>query len=129
MNSGSMNELKNILYVEDEEVTFTVVRRFLEKLYQVENATDAKTALHLLELKKYDLILMDISLKHSMNGLDLTRLIRNMPYYIDIPIIAVTAHAMVGDKEKILDSGCDAYLSKPFTMKEIIQLIGEFLNK
>lgn len=124
-----MNELKNILYVEDEEVTFTVVRRFLEKLYQVENATDAKTALHLLELKKYDLILMDISLKHSINGLDLTRLIRNMPDYINIPIIAVTAHAMVGDKEKILDSGCDAYLSKPFTMKEIIQLIGDLLNK
>jgi CheY-like chemotaxis protein len=124
-----MNELKNILYVEDEEVAFSVVRRFLEKLYQVENATDAETAINLLELKKYDLILMDISLKHSINGLDLTRLIRNMPYYIDIPIIAVTAHAMVGDKEKILDSGCNAYLSKPFTMKEIIQLIGEFLNK
>ena len=124
-----MNELKNILYVEDEEVAFSVVRRFLEKLYQVENATDAETAINLLELKKYDLILMDISLKHSINGLDLTRLIRNMPYYIDIPIIAVTAHAMVGDKEKILDSGCDAYLSKPFTMKEIIQLIGDLLNK
>lgn len=129
MNSISMNELKNILYVEDEEVAFSVVRRFLEKLYQVENATDAETAINLLELKKYDLILMDISLKHSINGLDLTRLIRNMPYYIDIPIIAVTAHAMVGDKEKILDSGCDAYLSKPFTMKEIIQLIGDLLNK
>ena len=129
MNSISMNELKNILYVEDEEVTFSVVRRFLEKLYQVENATDAETAINLLELKKYDLILMDISLKHSINGLDLTRLIRNMPYYIDIPIIAVTAHAMVGDKEKILDSGCDAYLSKPFTMKEITDLISKFLLK
>jgi len=129
MNSISMNELKNILYVEDEEVTFSVVRRFLEKLYQVENATDAETAINLLELKKYDLILMDISLKHSINGLDLTRLIRNMPDYINIPIIAVTAHAMVGDREKILDSGCDAYLSKPFTMKEIIQLIGDLLNK
>ncbi|HSL88703.1 MAG TPA: response regulator [Ignavibacteriaceae bacterium] len=124
-----MNEIKNILYVEDEEVAFSVVRRFLEKLCMVENAVDAETAINLLAKKKYDLILMDISLKHSINGLDLTRLIRNMPDYIDIPIIAVTAHAMVGDKEKILDSGCDAYLSKPFTMKEIIQLIGEFLNK
>jgi CheY-like chemotaxis protein len=124
-----MNELKNILYVEDEEVAFSVVKRFLEKQCIVENASDAESAINLLEKKKYDLILMDISLKHSINGLDLTRLIRNMPDYIDIPIIAVTAHAMVGDKEKILDSGCDAYLSKPFTMKEITDLISKFLLK
>ncbi|MBS4035173.1 MAG: response regulator [Ignavibacterium sp.] len=124
-----MNEIKNILYVEDEEVAFSVVKRFLEKQYIIENALDAESAINLLEKKKYELILMDISLKHSINGLDLTRLIRNMPDYIDIPIIAVTAHAMVGDKEKILDSGCDAYLSKPFTMKEITDLISKFLLK
>jgi CheY-like chemotaxis protein len=124
-----MNELKNILYVEDEDVAFQVVKRFLENLYVVENAENAESAITMLGNTRYDLILMDISLKHSINGLDLTRLIRSMPGYIQIPILAVTAHAMVGDKEKILESGCKSYLSKPFSRMELINHINELLNR
>lgn len=124
-----MDELKNILYVEDEDVAFQVAKRFLENLYAVENAENAECAITMLGNTRYDLILMDISLKHSINGLDLTRLIRSMPGYIQIPILAVTAHAMVGDKEKILESGCNAYLSKPFSRMELINHINELLNR
>lgn len=124
-----MGELKNILYIEDEEVSFQVVERFLEKLYVVANAENAEKAIQLLEKNKYDLILMDISLKHSISGLDLTRLIRAMPEYLHIPILAVTAHAMVGDKERILESGCDSYLSKPFSRMELINQINELMNR
>jgi CheY-like chemotaxis protein len=124
-----MDELKNILYVEDEDVAFQVVKRFLENLYAVENAENAECAITMLGNTRYDLILMDISLKHSINGLDLTRLIRSMPGYIQIPILAVTAHAMVGDKEKILESGCNSYLSKPFSRMELINHINELLNR
>lgn len=124
-----MNELPNILYVEDEDIAFQVVKKFLENLYIVENASNAEKTIQMLQQSKYDLILMDISLKHSINGLDLTRLIRAMPEYLNIPILAVTAHAMVGDKEKILESGCDAYLSKPFSRMELINQISELMNK
>lgn len=124
-----MNELPNILYVEDEDIAFQVVKKFLENLYIVENASNAEKAIQMLRQSKYDLILMDISLKHSINGLDLTRLVRAMPEYLNIPILAVTAHAMVGDKEKILESGCDAYLSKPFSRMELINQISELMNK
>jgi two-component system cell cycle response regulator DivK len=124
-----MEELKTILYVEDEAIAYNVVKKFLDRIYKVDNAKNAETAINLLEEKKYDIILMDISLKHSINGLDLTRLIRFMPEYIHIPIIAVTAHAMVGDKERILESGCDAYLSKPFSRQDLIDLVSTFLSK
>lgn len=116
-------ELKKILYVEDEEVSFTIVKRFLEDNYIVDNAINAEIAIASLERNNYDMILMDISLKHSINGLDLTRLIRMMPNYIDIPIIAVTAHAMAGDKERILESGCNAYLAKPFSRKDLLAIV------
>ncbi len=123
-----MEDLKNILYVEDEEIASDIVRRFLDKLYNVDNAKTAETALTLLEKNKYDLILMDISLRHSISGLDLTRLIRIMPDYIHIPVVAVTAHAMFGDREKILESGCNGYLSKPFTRQELINVVKLNIN-
>ncbi|MFO7526407.1 MAG: response regulator [Ignavibacteriaceae bacterium] len=115
--------LNEILYVEDEDIAFDVVRRFLVKHSNIYRAVNADSVIEILGNKKIDIILMDISLKHSINGIDLTRLIRTMPEYIHIPIIAVTAHAMAGDKEKILESGCDAYLSKPFSRQELINII------
>ncbi len=124
-----MNTLKNILYVEDEDIAFQVVKKFLENLYTVEIAENAEKAIQMLKNNKYDLILMDISLRRSISGIDLTRIIRTMPEYMNVPILAVTAHAMVGDKEAILNSGCDAYLSKPFSRKELIDQIIELLNK
>lgn len=120
--------LNEILYVEDEDVAFDVVRRFLEKHSNIYRAVNADSVIEILENKNIDIILMDISLKHSINGIDLTRLIRTMPEYIHIPIIAVTAHAMAGDKEKILESGCDAYLSKPFSRQELIDIINLHLK-
>lgn len=120
--------LNEILYVEDEDIAFDVVRRFLEKHSNIYRAVDADSVIEILGNKKIELILMDISLKHSINGIDLTRLIRMMPEYIHIPIIAVTAHAMAGDKEKILESGCDAYLSKPFSRQELINIINLHLK-
>lgn len=120
--------LNEILYVEDEDIAFDVVRRFLEKHSNIYRAFNADTVIEILGNKKIDLILMDISLKYSINGIDLTRLIRTMPEYIHVPIIAVTAHAMAGDKEKILESGCDAYLSKPFSRQELINIINLHLK-
>ena len=118
-----MNTPYKILYVEDEEMAFDIVKRFLGKDYNLDWAENAEIALKLLENKKYDLILMDISLKHSISGLDLTRLIRLNPVYIDIPIVAVTAHTMVGDRERVLDSGCNAYLGKPFSRQQLLNIV------
>lgn len=124
-----MNTSNRILYVEDEEIAFDIVRRFLGKEYHLDWAENAESALKFLENNKYDLILMDISLKHSISGLDLTRLIRLNPIYIDIQIIAVTAHTMTGDRERILDSGCNAYLAKPFSRQQLLDIVESQLEQ
>jgi len=71
---------------------------------------------------------MDISLS-GINGLDATKLIRQIPGYANTPIIAVTAFAMRGDKERFLQEGCSHYLSKPFTKKTIIELLQKSINE
>jgi CheY-like chemotaxis protein len=76
----------------------------------------------------YAIILMDINLGSGMNGKDVTRLLRKSPKYKDIPIVAVTAFAMEGDKEEFIESGCTHYLSKPFEVEEMHNLIFSLLE-
>jgi CheY-like chemotaxis protein len=70
----------------------------------------------------YDVILMDIGLK-GMNGLEATQEIKKLKGYEKTPIVAVTAYAMAGDKEKFLEGGCTHYISKPFKIKEFVETI------
>ncbi len=71
---------------------------------------------------------MDIQLP-GLNGLEVTRKLRETPTFSHTPIIAITAYAMKGDREKIIESGCDAYLSKPINTRELPQLIAEMLSQ
>ena len=73
-----------------------------------------------------DLIIMDIQLP-GINGLDVTRRLRETPLVSDTPIIGVTAYAMKGDREKIIEAGCDAYLSKPIDTRQLPELVAKML--
>jgi len=66
---------------------------------------------------------MDIGLKKEMSGIDVTQKLRKMPNYKDTPIVALTAYALSGDKQRILEAGCSHYLAKPFTKQQIINLL------
>jgi len=117
-----------LLVVDDDKSSRDITRLFLRDLCDVDSADNGITAIKKTEEKKYDIILMDIGLGREMNGLEAARKIRENAEYTSIPIIAVTAYAMKGDKEEILESGCSHYLSKPFESATIKGLVKEVLS-
>lgn len=121
---------EKILVVEDNEKNRKLIRVILKsKGYELIEADDAEKALELLNNNlRPDLILMDIGLP-GMDGLELTRQIKQNELTKNIPVIAVTAHAMRGDEEKILAAGCDNYISKPIKVGEFPGTIEELLQK
>ena len=119
---------KRVLVVEDIDMNRKIVRIVLKaKGYEVLEATHAEDALAILQAETPDLILMDIALP-GMSGEDLTRQIKANPKWRHVPIIALTAVAMKGDRERILDAGCDDYLSKPVDTHALAELVDHYLS-
>lgn len=112
-----------VLIVEDNEINMKLIRTILRsKGYLLVEARDGEEALQSIVMERPDLILMDIQLP-KIDGLEATRRIRSMEDLKETPIIALTAHAMEGDKEKILDAGCDGYIAKPINTRTFISEI------
>ena len=126
---NNTEENTRILLVEDDELNVRMVLAFLNSKYKIEAVSSGEEALKKLLDNTYDIILMDIGLKKGMNGLDVTKTLRKMPNYKNIPVIALTAYALSGDREKILSAGCSHYLSKPFTRKQLIDLLESVIKK
>ena len=118
----------NILHVEDDMLGRKVVKVLLKRECNVTSIEDGETALHMVKKEKYDLVLMDINLR-GISGIDTAKAIRTIPGYENTPIVAVTAYAMVGDKEEFIRNGCSHYLSKPFTKENLIKVIQEALDR
>ncbi|MCK6603661.1 MAG: response regulator [Ignavibacteriaceae bacterium] len=117
-----------VLLVEDNAENRDVMVHFLKKICEVDVAVDGPSAVSQAESNHYVLILMDINLGFGMNGIEATKKIRLMEKYREIPIIAVTAYAMAGDKEIFIESGCTHYISKPFTKREFTGLVEKALG-
>ncbi len=119
---------KNILIAEDEMANILYLRELIEDTgANVIHAENGKEAVDIaLNNPNIDLILMDIKMP-VMNGVDATKLIKE--HTSKIPIIALTAYAMSGDKDKYLKAGCDGYLSKPVVGVEVISMLNDFLKK
>ena len=116
-------------YVEDDPVNSDIVRMYLRDLADIEVVASGNEAVeNLATLPDYDFVLMDINLGQGMSGIEVARHIRTIPKYQDIPIIAVTAYAMKGDREEILQSDCTHYLAKPFAKKDLTLLVQEACN-
>lgn len=120
--------LPNILMVENDIISIDVVKLFLKNYCYFDYALDGTQALDMVKNKKYDILLMDISLGGNLDGIEVVQQIRKLQNYKNIPIIAVTAHVQKQDREKFLAGGCTHYLSKPFTKKELIDLLNQILN-
>ena len=118
---------EKILIVEDNPRNMRLIEMTLRaENYTLLKATDGKKALDMAMRERPDLIIMDIRLP-KMGGFEVTRKLRENPAFSHTPIIGVTAYAMKGDKEKVIEAGCDAYLSKPINTRELPGVIAEML--
>lgn len=125
----SSEDKGTILYVEDNPDNRMLVRRILmSEGYDLLEATNATEALELLKTAKPDLILMDINMP-DMDGYTLTAKIKTKSGFERIPILALTANVMRGDKEKTLEAGCDGYIQKPIDFDELIREVERFLAR
>ena len=117
-----------ILYVEDNIDNRTLVRRILmAEGYNLLEAINATEALEILNNTQPDLILMDINMP-DMDGYSLTAQIKSTPGFESIPIIALTANVMRGDRERSLEAGCDGYIQKPIDIDALSEQIERFLR-
>jgi two-component system cell cycle response regulator DivK len=119
---------KRVLVVEDDAQNSYLIGFILEKSgYEVVTAVDGEQAIVEVENALPDLILMDMLLP-KMNGYEATRRIKARSEAKDIPIVALTAYSMKGDREKILESGCDGYISKPIDPETFVSEMEEYLR-
>ena len=120
-------ERKKILVVDDNQDSRELVMKILgRKNYSLLEAQDGEDALNKIISEKPDLVLMDISMP-KMDGFEVTRILKTMDDFRDIPIVALTAHAMKGDCEKALAAGCAGYITKPINIREFNEQIKQFL--
>lgn len=120
--------MKKILIVEDVEFNRDLLVQLLEEDYQILTAADGAVGMELAERERPDLILMDLSLP-VLDGWEATRRIKGNVALKDIPVIALTAHAMRGDEEKARESGCDDYLSKPIDENVLYEKLKRLLGE
>ena len=122
-------ELLTVLLVEDTEDNRFMMRRLLEMAgYRVIEAMNGEEAVKLAESDRPNLILMDLSLP-VIDGLAATRLIRKLPDFDAIPIIAVSAHDTSDFQSEAIDAGCNSYVTKPIDFNELEELIAQLLQK
>ena len=119
--------MKKILIVEDTPFNLDLLVQLLEDDYQVVTARDGQAGVIAANTERPDLILMDMALP-ILNGWDATKKIKAIPALRDIPIIALTSHAMSGDKEKALAAGCDDYMTKPLDENLLFEKLERLLN-
>ena len=118
---------ETILVIEDNELNMKLVRSLLKMgNFDVIEAIDAEKGMQLARKNHPDLILMDIQLP-GMDGLSATKILKADPVLQEIPIVALTSHAMEGDDKKALDVGCNGYIAKPIDTKNFLATIGQYL--
>ena len=120
--------MSTILIVEDNEMNRDMLSRRLKRRgYEVAIATDGRAGVETARKLRPDLVLMDMSLP-EIDGWEATRQLKADPETAGIPIIALTAHAMAGDREKAMEAGCDDYDTKPIDLAGLIEKIGRFVG-
>lgn len=120
--------MKTILIAEDNPTNRELLRELLEiRGYIVAEACDGQEALAMVEQASPDILLLDIGMP-LLDGFAVVRKLRENPRFASLPVVAVTAYAMQGDREKIMNSGFDGYLSKPVNSGELVQELGRLLG-
>ncbi|MBM3570109.1 MAG: response regulator [Alphaproteobacteria bacterium] len=119
---------KTILIVEDNELNMKLFRDLLDAHgYKTVETRDGREAVDLARQHRPDLIIMDIQLP-EISGLEVTKRLKADPTLKAIPVIAVTAFAMKGDEEWVMQGGCDGYIAKPISVVPFIQTVKKFIG-
>ena len=121
--------MKRILIVEDNEMNRDMLcKRLSRRGYEVLVAVNGQEGIDMTRSEGPDLVLMDMSLP-DIDGWNATKQLKSDAGTRDIPVIALTAHAMTGDREKSLDAGCDEYDTKPVDLQRLLQKMETLLNR
>jgi len=127
--TNSKNKKFSVLLVENDSMNLDYTIAILNNEYDIESAADGFEAIDKAKEKVHDIILMDINLGKGMDGIETVRKIRKLPGYAEIPVVAVTAFVLPGDKEEFIAGGCNYYLGKPFTRNQILELLNNIICK
>jgi two-component system cell cycle response regulator DivK len=120
---------KRVLCVEDNVSNMRLVSRIVEaEKHDFLMAPDGPTALGIIHRESLDLVLLDINIP-GVDGLEIARQMKSNPALSSIPIIATTANVLVGDRERCLEAGCDAYLPKPLDVRELQDVLRAYLGR
>jgi two-component system, cell cycle response regulator DivK len=120
---------RRILVVEDQDDNRRIIRDLLSSVgYEMIEALDGESGVRLAASQRPDLILMDIQLP-VLDGYEATRRIRQNPDLDQVPIVAVTSYALSGDDAKAVAAGCNAYVAKPFSPRQLLATIRELLGE
>jgi len=118
---------RTILYVEDNEYNRKIVRQLLSRTsYRLIEAMDGEAGVAIAQAELPQLVLMDVQLP-KMSGLDATRVLKGDPRTTHIPIIVITSFALSGDRERAAAAGANSYLAKPYSPRELLALVRQFL--
>jgi two-component system cell cycle response regulator DivK len=133
MNGETMEEIKKglpkkILVVDDNQDSRELVVKVLKnKGYEMVEAADGEEAIEKAIAERPNLILLDISIP-KLNGYEVTQKLKSMKEFENIPIVALTAHAMKGDRMKALEAGCEGYITKPINVRELPAQVKSFIK-
>jgi len=127
MNPDSKNKKPKILLVEDEIESQKYFELILKNKFDIDFCDTRRSMYTLLSKKKYDVIVMDISLRDGSNGVDLIRELKRKTSSINIPVICLSAHAYLEDRMKAGDAGADIYLTKPIKSQILISALDKLI--
>ncbi len=119
----SETQKRKLLVVEDDEDSQKFLNLFLKRRFELQMSNSAETFYEKLENHKFDLILMDVSLRGEKDGLQLTKEIKKMDKYKDIPVIALTAHAYQRDRAEAYKAGVNYFLTKPVKNELLLETL------
>ena len=125
---SSKKSRPSVLVLDDNQDARRLLQKFLEGGYHVELVGEEKDALELARQHLFDVVLMDINLGGERTGIDALRALRHLSGYEQVPVVALTAYAVTGDRERFLSSGFDGYLGKPLTKQELYNVIAGVLE-
>ena len=128
-NGSSASARPHLLVIENHEPTRMFVQHVLQEAYRLTLVGTAQEALERAEAVGFDAVLVDIALQSPHDGIDVMNGLRDFDAYAGVPIVAMTAYAMPGDKERFLEAGFDAYISKPFVRADILALLEPFFQQ
>ena len=129
MPENDSEKKPKILVTEDDFENQKFLEMFLKRNFDVYICDSAESFYDNIKSVKFDLVLMDISLKGNKNGLELTEELKNMPGYESIPVVCLSAHAFKKDRENAFNAGVDVFLTKPVENKILLNTLLDLLKK